>query len=205
MNNILNQGGFMMWPLLLLSIVSLAIIAERLIVFTTRRFPAPAALAATLDLFHTKGAGEALKHVEDSAPAYLPLFTAAFADRQPKLKEQAIHLAGEEVLFSLNQRLDLLATIVAAAPLMGLLGTVLGMIEAFSRLAASSDVDITMLAGGIWQALLTTATGLAIAIPALLAHRWFCRQQDKTAFAMQHAANTFLNAQGQADDLVQEG
>ncbi len=62
------------------------------------------------------------------------------------------------------------------------------MIKAFSRLSASGNVDITMLAGGIWQALLTTAAGLSVAIPALIAHRWFCRQHEKAAYAMQHTA-----------------
>ena len=76
---------------------------------------------------------------------------------------------------------------------MGLLGTVIGMISTFSNLSASGNVDITLLAGGIWQALLTTAAGLAVAIPALLAHRWFCNQYEKTAYRMQHAANQFLN------------
>jgi biopolymer transport protein ExbB len=69
------------------------------------------------------------------------------------------------------------------------------MISTFSNLAASGNVDINMLAGGIWQALLTTAAGLAVALPALLAHRWFCSQYDKTAYAMQRAANVFLDGQ----------
>lgn len=190
--SILQQGGFMMWPLLILSITSLAVMAERFVVFTTCRFPAFDRLAELFALTRANGKDAALERVENDAPTYLPLFKALFSDKPESQKEQDLQLAGEEILFSLCRRLDFLSTVATAAPLIGLLGTVLGMIEAFSRLSASENVDITMLAGGIWQALLTTAAGLSVAIPALLAHRWFCRQHEKTAFAMQRAANNFL-------------
>lgn len=190
--NLLQQGGFMMWPLLILSIASLAVMAERFIVFTTRRLPSARALTPIFDLFQTQGSDAALHEVEDIAPTYLQFFNALFNDLPLPAKEQKIHRVGEEVLFSFRRRLDFLATVATTAPLIGLLGTVLGMINAFSRLSASGNVDITMLAGGIWQALLTTAAGLSVAIPSLLAHRWFCREYDKNAFAMQHMSNTFL-------------
>jgi len=186
--NILQQGGFMMWPLLALSVAALAVILERFVVFTTRRFPAPAAIDALMEEFRGQGGDAALKDAEESAPAFLDFFRACFAGGDAAGSEAAIQAAGEDILFRFNARLDFLATAATTAPLMGLLGTVIGMINAFSRLSASGDVDITMLAGGIWQALLTTAAGLCIAIPALLAQRWFCREYDKTAFAMQHAA-----------------
>nr|WP_321512787.1 MotA/TolQ/ExbB proton channel family protein [uncultured Pseudodesulfovibrio sp.] len=190
--NLLQQGGFMMWPLLALSIASLAVMAERFVVFTTRRLPSTTTLTPIFDLFQTQGSNAALNEVEDIAPTYLLLFKALFSDLPIPAKEQKIHRVGEEVLFSFRRRLDFLATVATTAPLIGLLGTVLGMINAFSRLSASGNVDITMLAGGIWQALITTAAGLSVAIPSLLAHRWFCREYDKTAFAMQHMSNTFL-------------
>ena len=193
--NILYQGGFMMWPLLIVSIASLAVIGERFVVFTTRPFPSAEKLASILSDFRQNGRQNALLPIEKNAPSYLPFFEVLLDDQALPLKEKGIQLAGEEVLHSLNHRLDFLATIANTAPLMGLLGTVLGMINAFSRLSAAGDVDISMLAGGIWQALLTTAAGLSIAIPTMLAHRWFCRQQEKTAYAMQHAANAFLERQ----------
>lgn len=190
--NILQQGGFMMWPLLILSISSLAIMAERFVIFTTRRFPTSGRLAEILSLARQDDTDAALSRIESNAPAYLSLFTTLFSNIPKPLKEQEIHLAGEDILFSLGRRLEFLSTVATAAPLIGLLGTVLGMIDAFSRLSASGNVDITMLAGGIWQALLTTAAGLSVAIPTLLAHRCFCRQHEKIAFAMQHAVNAYL-------------
>ncbi|NDV18462.1 MotA/TolQ/ExbB proton channel family protein [Pseudodesulfovibrio sp. JC047] len=191
--NLLHQGGFMMWPLLVLSIASLAITAERFTAFTTRRFPTPTALAPILETVRTSGWDAALEELESLAPTYLPFFSALFSDLPIQTKEQQIQQVGDDILFSFRRRLDFLATVATTAPLIGLLGTVLGMIDAFSRLSASGNVDITMLAGGIWQALLTTAAGLSVAIPALLAHRWFCRQHEKVAFAMQHTTNAFLH------------
>jgi biopolymer transport protein ExbB len=185
--SILQQGGFMMWPLLILSVAALAVILERLVAFTTRRFPSAEALSSLLDTFRTQGGEAAIRSVEETAPAFGPFFSACFSP-DTENREADIQAAGDEVLFQFNARLDFLSTAAATAPLMGLLGTVLGMINAFSRLSSSGDVDITMLAGGIWQALLTTAAGLSIAIPAVLAHRWFCREYDKIAHTMQHAA-----------------
>ncbi len=182
----------MMWPLLAMSVATLAVVLERLVLFTTQRFPSADVLEALLFLLSSQGRDAALKQVEEEAPTYLAFFTACFTPQGGTGCEQTIQTAGEETLFRFNARLDFLATIATTAPLMGLLGTVLGMINAFSRLSASGDVDISMLAGGIWQALLTTAAGLCIAIPAILAHRWFCREYDKIAFAMQQAARLVL-------------
>lgn len=185
--SLLQQGGFMMWPLFILSVAALAVILERLVVFTTRRFPSAQALDTLLETFRTQGRAATLGSVEETAPAFTAFFAACFSPDRAH-REAAIQAAGDEILFGFNARLDFLSTAAATAPLMGLLGTVLGMINAFSRLASAADVDITVLAGGIWQALLTTAAGLCIAIPAVLAHRWFCREYDKIAHAMQHAA-----------------
>ncbi len=191
--NILQQGGFIMWPLLILSIGSLAIMAERFVAFSTNRFPKGERLNEILSMVRQKKADEVLQTVDESCPVYLHIFKAFLSELPSAEKKQQIQLAGDEALYSLSRRLDFLATVATAAPLIGLLGTVLGMIKAFSKLSASGNVDITMLAGGIWQALLTTAAGLSVAIPALIAHRWFCRLHEKEAFAMQHTANLIYN------------
>jgi len=79
-----------------------------------------------------------------------------------------------------------LELIASLSPLLGLLGTVLGMIEAFQRLeGAGNQVDPALLSGGIWQALLTTAVGLVVAIPALLAHQWLDRRVENCTHRME--------------------
>ncbi|MFW5500969.1 MULTISPECIES: MotA/TolQ/ExbB proton channel family protein [unclassified Maridesulfovibrio] len=193
--NILQQGGLIMWPLFILSIASLAVMGERFFVFSTNRFPKAERLDELVNLARQHKNEKILNLVEETSPLYLKIFNALFSPLPDREKKHEVQLAGEEILFSLNRRLDFLATVATAAPLIGLLGTVLGMIKAFSRLSASGNVDITMLAGGIWQALLTTAAGLSVAIPALIAHRWFCRQHEKAAYAMQHTANMLLEIQ----------
>lgn len=187
------QGGPMMWPLLAMSVAALAVMAERFVVFTTTPFPGRDALASILAALRTQGPEGALRLAESRAPHYGRFFAALLAGGAARQREERARLAGEEALFDLGRRLDFLATAASAAPLMGLLGTVMGMVSAFSRLAGSGNVDITLLADGVWQALLTTGAGLCIAIPALLAHRWFLRQQEKTAFAMQRAAALLLD------------
>lgn len=108
-----------------------------------------------------------------------------------------MRLAGETVLERLEARLSLLSVLARLAPLMGLLGTILGMITTFSRIAeARSGVDMSLLAGGIWQALLTTAAGLCIAIPALFFLSCFQGKVRRVADALNKAGNAALLADG---------
>ncbi len=193
--NIFQQGGVMMWPLLFLSVPALAVVAERLLIFISSSFPSGDRLEKIMAPAKNGEAETAIAQADENCPAYASFFKAILSISGRKARENAANRAGQEKLFALGRRLDFLSTTATAAPLMGLLGTVLGMIQAFSRLASSGNaVDITILAGGIWQALLTTAAGLSVAIPALLAHRWFVRAQERTAFAMQSAANEIIDA-----------
>lgn len=179
--NLIQQGGMMMWPLILLSIPSLAIILERLIFFISHPFPA----AANREMGTTP----------EEAGLFTPFFKPLFSELPLKTKEEKTALAAKEILFAYNRRLDFLSTAATVAPLLGLLGTVVGMVQAFSKLAgAHVAMDIGLLADGIWHALLTTAAGLVIAIPSLLAHQWFCSRVRRTAFEMERYANRMLNA-----------
>ena len=102
---------------------------------------------------------------------------------QPLLDE--LHRYGTELLSSLRSYLRPIEVIATIAPLIGLLGTVTGMIEAFQAMeAAGKQVDPSVLSGGIWQALLTTAIGLVVAIPAALMHSWLERKVDNCGQAM---------------------
>ena len=101
--------------------------------------------------------------------------------------EDQISVEGEKELRNLEFLLKPLEVISNIAPLLGLLGTVIGMINAFSKLEnAGSRVDPAILAGGIWEALLTTAFGLIVAIPALAAFYWLDGRVDKTREEMRH-------------------
>ena len=117
-----------------------------------------------------------------------------------------MRLAGETVLERLEARLSLLSVLARLAPLMGLLGTILGMITTFSHIAeARSGVDMSLLAGGIWQALLTTAAGLCIAIPALFFLSCFQGKVRRVADALNKAGNAALLADGGPGIAVRAG
>lgn len=208
MATIMHQGGWMMWPLLALSLVAVAVICERMMFYGGLGFPAAGqngTLAAAL-------ANRDITILQAALPVSHPVLGGYFGelDRFIRSGEGAgraeahgvLDIFAEEIAGRLDRRLPLLGVIVRAAPLMGLLGTVLGMINTFSRLAATQGgVDLMTLADGIWQALITTATGLVIAIPALLAQYWFISRKRRVLDALYRlSASVFALA-----DTAEEG
>jgi biopolymer transport protein ExbB len=177
---LIQQGGIMMWPLILLSIPALGIILERLLFFISHPFPASKNRPAP--------------EKSDKPDLFSPFFDSLAGKIPKSQKEEQVTLASKEILFIFGRRLDFLSLVSTTAPLLGLLGTVVGMVQAFSTLAGTQgNMDISLLADGIWHALLTTAAGLVIAIPSLMAHQWFCSQTRNTAFEMERYANQIIN------------
>ena len=188
--NIFMLGGWMMWPLALVSVMVTAIIIERILLFSSCPFPA-------------RDFTERLeKAVEgDTAPlleamgriALLKRFSGLMASSHPQ-REASLRIEGEAVVRKLEKHLSTLSILARLAPLMGLLGTVLGMISTFSEIAnAQAGVNMNQLAGGIWQALITTAAGLVIAIPALFFLHHFQSRVNSVASALSEAANAMLS------------
>jgi len=188
--NIFMLGGWMMWPLALVSVMVTAIIIERILLFSSCPFP-------------TRDFTERLeKAVEgDTAPlleamgriALLKRFSGLMASTHPQ-REASLRIEGEAVVRKLEKHLSMLSILARLAPLMGLLGTVLGMISTFSEIAsAQAGVNMNQLAGGIWQALITTAAGLVIAIPALFFLHHFQSRVNSVASALSESANAMLS------------
>ena len=192
--HLMEQGGPAMWPLLLLSVLTLAIIVERAIAFGAMGLPNAARVRELVRAVRKANPAPAdPDELCRRAPAVAPMVSMLLGPGSEADRERAACVAMEDVLQALDRRLSVLAFTIRAAPLLGLLGTVLGMIQTFSNLAElQGAVDMTGLAGGIWQALLTTAAGLMLALPALLAHQWFRRRQERAAFAMRRLANALL-------------
>ncbi len=188
--NLFLMGGWMMWPLALVSVTATAIIAERLLLFYSCPFPA-GDFTARLEQAVEGNTGPLLE-VLNSVPM-LRRF-AGVLEKKGQGREAALRIEGEAVVKKLEKHLSLLSILARLAPLMGLLGTVLGMISAFSEIAtAQAGVNMNQLAGGIWQALITTAVGLFIAIPSLFFLHYFQRRTDDVASALSEAANTCLS------------
>jgi biopolymer transport protein ExbB len=168
-----------MYPILLFSIISIAVILERAVFyfFSRARSLHTAEELAAYDKECGSWKGAAKRFAEKHRGVYfLPLVAAYFEalDEDRQLFEEHLFAQAKEIVMVNERRLPILVSVASIAPLLGLFGTVLGMIEVFQRLAAlGGRADVALLSGGIWVALLTTAFGLLVAIPSLLAHHYF--------------------------------
>lgn len=173
-----RAGGMLMWPLLFLSVAALALIVERTLVFRSLSCPTFAPER------------EAVLSAFDRAPGY-----EAFAKALRDGREAALLSASNDIVAQLERRLSVLSVIARLSPLLGLLGTVFGMIDTFASVAsAAGGVEMTQLADGIWQALITTAAGLSIAIPVVFVLSLFESQVRVVAERLNRAADLVLDA-----------
>jgi biopolymer transport protein ExbB len=170
-----------MYPLLAFSVIALAVIFERAVFYISSRACSVHAAEKLAALYKECGDWKnAIGHFakQNRGVYFLPLVTVYFETlgESPQRSEERLFSQAKEIVMINERRLPILASIASAAPLFGLFGTVLGMIEVFQKLAAlGGRADVALLSGGIWVALLTTAFGLLVAIPALLAHHYFSR------------------------------
>ena len=177
-----------MYPLLLGSIATVAYGIERVYHYAraAKGKEAPERIHALIE----RGEAEQALSIAEATPGPVAAVLAEglrHRGAEMALMEEAISLAGGRELKRLNRNLHVLDLIGRMAPLMGLLGTVLGMMEAFRQVAASKGaVDPSLLAGGIWEALITTVAGLLVAIPAMVLHHFFEDRVKEFAYLMKH-------------------
>ena len=174
MVDILISGGPVMIPLGILSLVALAIIIERLWVLRRANFLQPSTVQTLSGLLASDKFQGAIDFCRRHPGPFTDLVIALLENRRAPYEElkEVLEDTGRLQLMGLQRGLPALATIVAGAPLLGLLGTVIGMIKIFSVVATSGSGITEQLSSGISQALITTATGLVIAIPALFTHSY---------------------------------
>jgi biopolymer transport protein ExbB len=204
MFDLLYRGGWIMYPILICSIVAGAVAIERVLYYLRTGKPYSKFLAdlkSYLKADDIKGAiGFALKSstaIGEITGAYLKYYKS----RKEK-REEILYQLGSEEVKKLESRLPVLSAIAHLAPLMGLLGTVIGMIKCFQEIhSIGGQADVTRLAGGIWEALLTTAFGLLVAIPVTALHHYFENIVGKRSDEMQHVI-TELNIYFEEPDFV---
>lgn len=187
---LIKAGGWLMLPILLASTLALAISLERAWSLRTARV-APPDLLARVWKWIKAGQLDAAKLKELRADSPLGEILAAGllnSKHGREIMKESIEEAGSHVVHDMEKYLSLLGTIAVISPLLGLLGTVVGIIEAFMAVTASGMNDPTMLAGGISKALITTAGGIAVAIPAMIMHRWFTRHITTILVEMEQQA-----------------
>jgi biopolymer transport protein ExbB len=196
MLELFEKGGVIMYPILVSSIVALAVIVERIIVLARTKIPTEEEVRAICREARD-GRREDVEKLIVAGPTPIHRVIGAIwrTEGDEHAREKSAGIAGDHVLRELNKRLQWLAILGSLVPLMGLLGTVLGMIRVFTRVALAGDVsDISLLAGGIWEALLTTAAGMSVAIPILLVYYWLSGKVDRVAFEMAHHGEEFIAA-----------
>jgi biopolymer transport protein ExbB len=205
---IVRAGGPIMWPIILCSIVAAAIILERLWTLQEKRV-LPAELVQKLwGLVENNQINDkVIAALEQNSPLGKVLASGlSYRNRPREVMMERLEDTGRHVVHELERFLNTLGTIAAISPLLGLLGTVTGIIKAFNAIQAGGMGDPRMLSGGIAEALITTAAGLIVAIPALFAYRYLRGKVERFVIAMEkHAlrlADAVENAAHRAPDSV---
>jgi biopolymer transport protein ExbB len=171
---IVSAGGPFMWPIILCSVIAVAIVLERMWSLQQRRI-VPADL--TRRVWQLVEAGQVNERTLTALEANSPLgrilaVGLANRDRPREVMMDRLEDAGRHVAHDLDRFLNTLGTIAGVTPLLGLLGTVAGIIKAFNAIYAGGMGDPQALSGGISEALVTTAAGLCVAIPSYIAYRY---------------------------------
>ncbi len=196
---IFHDGGLLMYPIALCSFVMMVFFFERLIILRPGRvIPRPFVKRLIEQLEQQQiDRDEAIELCSRNPSPIAQIFAAALKryGRPAVEVEQVVLDAGERVNNQLRKYMRLFSAISNVSPLLGLLGTVLGMIEAFNSIAGSNAIGKPeVLAGGISQALLTTAAGLLVAIPAYLAYMYFLGRTDRLVIEMDSYAQQVIDA-----------
>ena len=203
-NSLLALGGPVVYILIVLSIYALAVILYKLHIFYEVQFFKDDNLSPSIDLWLTnkqKDAYETINKIDHpeteviSFTMYQLLKHKRLTEKvEGNIREEITRLADERINYY-SSKLDNLQVIATIAPLLGLLGTVFGMIEAFQQMeAAGKSVDPSILSGGIWEALLTTAAGLSVAIPIVVFESYFRSLIEKFKNNVENAVTKILTA-----------
>ena len=190
MLEIIQSGGWMMVPIIIASVLALAITVERFWTLRPGKIAPPDLLSQVWSWMKNKQLDSAkIRTLKDSSPLGNVLAAGLINSRHGRqiMKESIEEVASHEI-HEMERYLNALGTIAAVAPLMGLLGTVIGMIKVFAEIMAQGTGQANLLAGGISEALITTAAGLVIAIPALICHRMLQQRVDEIVVYMEQEA-----------------
>jgi biopolymer transport protein ExbB len=189
------RGGFMMVPILLGSVLALTIVIERLWFMQRSRVLPEAFLARMGEMMRSGRKAEALSACRENDSIIARVLTAGLENSQrPRAEiQESLQLAGRGESSLLSRWVGALGAIAALEPLMGLLGTVLGLIEAFREVEKLKVVgNPSIVAAGVWQALITTAAGLIIAIPTYAMYRYFRARVKGLVMEMEQSAFSVL-------------
>lgn len=196
MFEIIKAGGWLMFPIVLCSIVAIAIIVERYWALRLAKvMPKDQLPKVWMWIKNHELDSAKIKELKNGSLFGYILSSGLTASKHGReAMKDATQEAGNHVAHEMEKFLSTLGTIAAIAPLLGLLGTVLGMIEVFTAIMVQGSGNTGVLAGGISQALITTATGLSVAIPAVIFHRALSRRVDDLLIIMEQDSAKLVDA-----------
>lgn len=187
MFELIKNGGWLMLPIIFCSIVAMAIVVERFLSLRREKILPASLLPKVWKLLKKDTLDDStLRQIKMNSPLG-SILAAGLSNRHQgrEIMKTSIEETGRQVIHKMERFLNTLGTIASITPLLGLLGTVVGMIKVFSAIMIHGVNDPGILAGGISEALLTTAAGLTVAIPSLIFHRYFERLVDEYVLNME--------------------
>ncbi|MDH5256755.1 MAG: MotA/TolQ/ExbB proton channel family protein [Gammaproteobacteria bacterium] len=208
MLELIKSGGWLMLPILICSVVAMAIIAERFWALQKSKI-VPKHLVA--QIYHMRKKNQldinAIQALKENSHLGRVLASGLMSMHHSReIMKESIEETGRHVVHEMEKYLNTLGTISQIAPLLGLLGTVVGMIKVFTVITSQGVGNPGVLAGGISEALITTAAGLTVAIPSLIAARHFRRHIDELVIHMEQEAIKLVEViHGQRDASAVEG
>lgn len=191
---LLQQGGIVMYPLLLCSVVSLAIVIEKLITLRRKRVIVPEVERVVSALTSAEDVSLAQTVCRQHSGPYAAIMQVGLQNHQMQataLKEELAN-HGRRQVRSLERGLGVLETVAAVSPILGLLGTVVGMIKVFKIISIQGVGEASALSGGISEALITTAAGLTVAIPALVFYNYFSLKAENLVHEIEDHAGDLV-------------
>jgi biopolymer transport protein ExbB len=193
---LVQAGGYFMWPIILCSVAAVGILLERLWTLQRKRV-LPEELIKKVSQLAEAGQVNAkvIEALEKNSPLGRVMAAAlANRDRGRDIMMERVQDTGRHVVHELERFLNTLGTIASISPLLGLLGTVTGIIRAFNAVMLGGMGDPRLLAGGISEALITTAGGLAVAIPSFIAYRYLRGKVERIVIDMEKIAVAFADS-----------
>lgn len=190
-----KMGGVFMWPLLILSIVAMGIVMERFWYFSRRKLNISVLADEVVGKIKSGGAASALSYCEEKDTMGSRILGDGLRLHEAGIErvEKGMETSGGVEIGLLERGLSILAAVANLGPLLGFLGTVTGMIVAFKKIAGADTVSAKLVSVGIFEALVTTAVGLIVAIPAFAFHNVFVHKIDKFATEVEKASATVVN------------
>ena len=192
----LFDGGFVMIPITLLSLLAIYVIAERWRVLSNSGMDNQRFLDSLEDILKSGDMNRALRYCDEMDKPFSRIMKQGIMRLGRPIQDidDAIKNAGKREVYSLEKKMDWLATIAGVAPLLGFLGTVTGMIQAFQQIQTlEGNVNPSVLAGGIWEALITTASGLAVGIIAYGFYNYLLGRMNRMIFDLEDSSTQFID------------